>query len=106
MSELPTKLANVLENFTLVLPSARVKVSRLCRTINFSKDYFHQQNHYLEPSSNTRRGFTPAPQDKYKWSSQHHIMNITGNKFYDWKQIKGGGGAIDLVVAGIGRNVI
>ncbi len=51
-------------------------------------------------------GFTPAPQDRYKWSSQHHIMNITGNKFYDWKQIKGGGGAIDLVGAGIGRNVI
>ncbi len=43
-------------------------------------------------------GLTPAPQDKHKWSSQHHIVNITGNKFYDWKQMKGGGGAIDLVM--------
>ena len=41
---------------------------------------------------------TPAPQDKHKWSSPHHIVNITGNKFYDWKQMKGGGGAIDLVM--------
>ncbi len=43
-------------------------------------------------------GLDPDPLDKHKWQNQHHIINITGSKFYDWKHMKGGGGAIDLVM--------
>ena len=43
-------------------------------------------------------GLEPDPLDKHKWQNEHHIINITGSKFYDWKQMKGGGGAIDLVM--------
>ncbi len=43
-------------------------------------------------------GLNPDPKDKHKWHSEHHIINITGSKFYDWKELKGGGGAIDLVM--------
>ncbi|MGK7950030.1 MAG: MobV family relaxase [Xenococcaceae cyanobacterium] len=43
-------------------------------------------------------GLNPDPKDKHKWHSGHHIINITGSKFYDWKELKGGGGAIDLVM--------
>jgi Protein of unknown function (DUF3991)/Toprim-like len=43
-------------------------------------------------------GLEPDPKDKHKWQNEQHIINITGSKFYDWKQMKGGGGAIDLVM--------
>ncbi len=43
-------------------------------------------------------GLDPDPQDKHKWENPDHIINITGSKFYDWKELKGGGGAIDLVM--------
>ncbi len=43
-------------------------------------------------------GLRSDPKDKHKWRSEQHIINITGNKFYDWKQMNGGGGAIDLVM--------
>ena len=43
-------------------------------------------------------GLDPDPKDKHKWHSEGHIINITGSKFYDWKTLKGGGGAIDLVM--------
>lgn len=43
-------------------------------------------------------GLDPDPKDKHKWQNQEHIINITGSKFYDWKELKGGGGAIDLVM--------
>ena len=43
-------------------------------------------------------GLDPEPKDKHKWQNSHHIINITGSKFYDWKHLKGGGGAIDLVM--------
>ncbi|HEY9772149.1 MAG TPA: MobV family relaxase [Coleofasciculaceae cyanobacterium] len=43
-------------------------------------------------------GLEPDPKDKHKWQNEYHIINITGSKFYDWKQMKGGGGAIDLVM--------
>ena len=43
-------------------------------------------------------GLEPDPKDKHKWQNEHHTINITGSKFYDWKQMKGGGGAIDLVM--------
>jgi len=43
-------------------------------------------------------GLEPDLKDKHKWQNAHHTINITGSKFYDWKQMKGGGGAIDLVM--------
>ena len=43
-------------------------------------------------------GLDPDPKDQHKWLNEHHIINITGSKFYDWKHLKGGGGAIDLVM--------
>jgi 5S rRNA maturation endonuclease (ribonuclease M5) len=43
-------------------------------------------------------GLEPDSNDKHKWQNENHTINITGSKFYDWKQMKGGGGAIDLVM--------
>lgn len=43
-------------------------------------------------------GLDPDPLDKHKWKHENHIINITGSKFYDWQHLKGGGGAIDLVM--------
>ncbi len=43
-------------------------------------------------------GLEPDPKDKHKWQNEDHIINITGRKFYDWKHLSGGGGAIDLVM--------
>ena len=43
-------------------------------------------------------GLEPDRQDKHKWQNEQHTINITGSKFYDWKQMKGGGGAINLVM--------
>jgi regulator of replication initiation timing len=40
----------------------------------------------------------PDQKDKHKWKHENHIINITGSKFYDWQNLKGGGGAIDLVM--------
>lgn len=43
-------------------------------------------------------GLEPDSNDKHKWQNENHTINITGSKFYDWQQMKGGGGAIDLVM--------
>uniref|UniRef100_UPI000D07E11B MobV family relaxase n=1 Tax=Chlorogloea sp. CCALA 695 TaxID=2107693 RepID=UPI000D07E11B len=43
-------------------------------------------------------GLESDPKDKHKWQHEDYIINITGSKFYDWQHLKGGGGAIDLVM--------
>lgn len=43
-------------------------------------------------------GLDPDLKDKHKWCNEDHTINITGCKFYDFKELKGGGGAIDLVM--------
>ena len=43
-------------------------------------------------------GFDPDPKDKKKWKSEGHSISITGSKFYDFGEMKGGGGAVDLVM--------
>ena len=43
-------------------------------------------------------GLLPESKDKHKWKNEHHTITITGSKFYDWKQMQGGGGAVDLVM--------
>lgn len=42
-------------------------------------------------------GLSPS-KDKHKWKNARHTITITGSKFYDWKQMRGGGGSIDLVM--------
>ena len=39
-----------------------------------------------------------SSKDKHKWKNARHTITITGSKFYDWKQMRGGGGSIDLVM--------
>jgi hypothetical protein len=43
-------------------------------------------------------GLEPDPQDSHRWIHPNHMINITGAKFFDWEQGKGGGGAIDLIM--------
>lgn len=43
-------------------------------------------------------GFDPDLKDKRKWRNDDLSLNITESKFYDWHEMRGGGGAIDLVM--------
>jgi hypothetical protein len=43
-------------------------------------------------------GLEPDLKDKHKWHDQYTVINITQQKFYDFKEMQGGGGAIDLVM--------
>jgi len=43
-------------------------------------------------------GLDPDWQGNHKWRNEAHQINITGEKFYDWQRMKGGGGAIALVM--------
>jgi hypothetical protein len=43
-------------------------------------------------------GLDSDSQRPHKWRSSGFDVNINGSKFYDWAVLKGGGGAIDLVM--------
>ena len=43
-------------------------------------------------------GFDPDPKDSQKWRKDDLRLNLTESKFYDWQAMKGGGGALDLVM--------
>jgi hypothetical protein len=43
-------------------------------------------------------GAQPDPQDKAKWHTATGAISITGMKFMNWNQCRGGGGAIDLAM--------
>ncbi len=43
-------------------------------------------------------GLEPSPKDRHKWKSEVHRISLNGSKFYDFQQLQGGGGAIDLVM--------
>ena len=44
-------------------------------------------------------GLVPDSKTKHKWrGGEQHTITINGGKFYDWRQMYGGGGAIDLVM--------
>jgi len=43
-------------------------------------------------------GARPARSDKAKWHTPQGIISITGMKFMNWNQNRGGGGAIDLAM--------
>ncbi len=43
-------------------------------------------------------GDTPNPRDPQRWHTAEGILSITGEKFFNWNQAVGGGGAIDLII--------
>lgn len=43
-------------------------------------------------------GAVPDRYDKNKWRTAQGILSASGQKFYNWNQSRGGGGAIDLVM--------
>ncbi|MGH9444684.1 MAG: DUF3991 domain-containing protein [Terriglobia bacterium] len=43
-------------------------------------------------------GARPDPYDQAKWHTAQGTLSITGMKFMNWNQNRGGGGAIDLVM--------
>ncbi|MDJ0647144.1 MAG: DUF3991 and toprim domain-containing protein [Xenococcaceae cyanobacterium MO_188.B19] len=49
-------------------------------------------------------GLQPDKYDLHKYKSDAHIITITGERFYDHLNLKGGGGAIDLVMHVNGSN--
>ncbi len=53
-----------------------------------------------------RLGLEQHRYDQHKWKSDAHIISINGEKFYDHLAMKGGGGAIDLVMHVQGLNYI
>jgi Plasmid recombination enzyme len=46
----------------------------------------------------TELGLRVVPNQHQKWQGQGYELNLNDNKFYDWRSLKGGGGAIDLVM--------
>lgn len=40
----------------------------------------------------------PDPGDSAKWRTARGVLSVTGAKFFNWTQGRGGGGAIDLVL--------
>lgn len=43
-------------------------------------------------------GATPDPHDPQRWHTAEGTLSITGQKFFNWNQTTGGGGAIDLLI--------
>jgi hypothetical protein len=43
-------------------------------------------------------GAEPDRRDKAKWHTPRGVLSVTGAKFFNWNQSRGGGGAIDLVM--------
>lgn len=46
----------------------------------------------------TLRGATRDRHDRFKWHTEQGPLSVTGPKFTNWHQSRGGGGAIDLVM--------
>ena len=46
----------------------------------------------------TLRGATRDRHDRAKWHTEQGPLSVTGPKFTNWRQSRGGGGAIDLVI--------
>ena len=95
-------LARDSENLQQQLDQAQIKIKTQARELS------NWKNKYADIAKQVRDlhlkdvayelGLEPDPKDKHKWQNQNHTIHITGSKFYDWKQMKGGGGAIDLVM--------
>jgi hypothetical protein len=84
------------------LRSAEIKIHTQNKEIDTWKTKYTELTNQVRDLSLAKvayeLGLDPDPADKHKWQNQHHIINITGSKFYDWLKMQGGGGAIDLVM--------
>ncbi len=47
-----------------------------------------------------RLGYRRDERDRNRWKRQDSVLSITGEKFFDHRRARGGGGAIDLVIHG------
>ncbi|MGB5634947.1 MAG: MobV family relaxase [Waterburya sp.] len=95
-------LARDNENLQRQLNQAKIKIKTQAKElINWKQKYAERANKARDlPLKDVayELGLEPDSKDKHKWQNEHHTINITGSKFYDWKQMEGGGGAIDLVM--------
>ncbi len=83
------------------LNQAKVEIKERSREIDRWRDKYQSSVANLRelPLTEvaTELGLT-AKKDQHKWQSEQHTISINGSKFYDWQEMKGGGGAIDLVM--------
>ena len=95
-------LSRDFEDLIQRLNTAQIKIKTQARELT------NWQTRYADIASQVRDlplkdvayelGLEADPKDKHKWQNEHHTINITGSKFFDWKHNQGGGGAIDLVM--------
>ncbi|MBM3747478.1 MAG: DUF3991 domain-containing protein [Acidobacteria bacterium] len=78
--------------------------SRLSSAMNF--DHFPPDRLRAVPLETvlTLRGARRDPHDRAKWHTERGPLSVTGCKFMNWHQNRGGGGAIDLVMHLAGVN--
>ena len=62
------------------------------------RDRLHQLRAIPLPSVLLETGAQRDHQDKAKWHTVQGAISVTGMKFMNWNQGRGGGGAIDLVM--------
>ena len=62
------------------------------------RDWLHQIREIPLESVLTATGSKRDPHDKAKWHTAKGTISITGVKFMNWNQGRGGGGAIDLAM--------
>ncbi len=85
-------------------PGVRTNVACLERTRRKLKALADQVRSIPLEEVAQRLGLQQHRYDKHKWKSDAHIISINGEKFYDHLAMKGGGGAIDLVMHVQGLN--
>lgn len=95
-------LARDKENLQQQLNQAQIKLKTQAKELNKWKqkyaDIANQVRDLPLKDVAYELGLEPDPKDKHKYQNEHHTISITGSKFYDWLEMKGGGGAIDLVM--------
>ncbi len=62
------------------------------------RDRLHQLRAIPLESVLLATGGKRDPQDKAKWHTAKGAVSVTGMKFMNWNQGRGGGGAIDLAM--------
>lgn len=94
-------LSNQNENLLTRLEKAEMKIKSQDRELqNWKTKYTELADGVRDLPLNEvayELGLSPS-KDKHKWKNPRHTITITGSKFYDWKQMRGGGGSIDLVM--------
>jgi 5S rRNA maturation endonuclease (ribonuclease M5) len=95
-------LAQENQNLSQRLQMVRALMAKQEREAQRWKERYEEQTEQLRQLPLTQvvyeLGFEPDLKDSHKWRNEDQILNLTGSKFYDWTQMKGGGGAIDLVM--------